>query len=324
MKKIILFFACVVLLATISGCHPSSNNKITVGIHSWPGIGPVFIGDEKGFFKAEGIDLQLKTIENFDTKRAALISGQIDVDMGNTLDQLLIYRENNFDASIFAVEDFSQGGDGIIAKSGINTLADLKGKTVTYAEASPSDFFLRYLLKQQHISRDSIKLKPVSDAQLAGNAILAEKVDAAVTFDPWLTQSKSNKNLHLLVSTSQFPNLIPGLLIASNKTLTERKELFAHFVKAWFRSVDYYYSHHDESAAIIARRMNIKPSELGSVLSSIHILTRKDNQTALDSSKANNMGELIKNMNGFWKESGFVKHIFNPADMQSSQFVTQQ
>lgn len=292
-----------------------------MGIHSWPGIGPVFIGEEKGFFKEEGIDLKLRTIENFDTKRSALVSGQIDVDMGNTLDQLLIYRENNFDATIFAVEDFSRGGDGIVAKANIKTLHDLVGKTVSYGEASPSDFFLRYLLKQNNIPADSVKLKPVSDAQIAGNAILAEQVDAAVTFDPWLTQSKSNTNLHVLVSTATYPNLIPGLLIANKKALDERKDVFVRFTRAWFKSVDYYYAHHDEGAAIIARRMNIKPEELEGVLSSIHILTQAENLAAYDTTKPENISLLLSNINIFWKDNGFVKKNFDVKLLQDERFV---
>jgi NitT/TauT family transport system substrate-binding protein len=317
---IVLAFS-VILFGTACKQKSGGKEKLVVGIHSWPGSGPVFIGDEKGFFKEAGIDLQIKTIENFDTKRAALMSGQIDVDMGNTLDQLLIYRENNFDASVFVVEDFSVGGDGIIAKSNIQTLEDLKGKTVTYAEASPSDFFLRYLLKQKNIPINQIKLKPVSDAQIAGNAILAEKVDAAVTFDPWLTQSKSNKNLHVLVSTKTHPNLIPGLLIASDKLLSNKKELFDKFALAWFRSVDYYYTHQTEGSEIIARRMHIKAENLQGVLSSIHILTKADNIKAYDTSQQVNLSALISNINIFWKANGFVKKTFNPANLQTDRFI---
>ena len=94
MKKyiVILIAAVVVIGGTVAyfKMKKTSTNQITVGVHSWPGGGMVYIGDKMGFFKEEGIDIDIKKIENFDTKRASLVSGQIDVDVANTLDQLLI------------------------------------------------------------------------------------------------------------------------------------------------------------------------------------------------------------------------------------------
>src|SRR5688500_8387089 len=156
---VVLVGATVVFFST----KKAKPNQVIAGVHSWPGGGIIYIGQQKGFFTDEGIDLVIKKIENFDTKRASLISGQIDIDVANTLDQLLIYNENNYPAQIIGITDQSNGGDGLVCSDSITDIQQLKGKTIAYAEASPSDFFLRYILKANNIDLKSVNFKPVAD-----------------------------------------------------------------------------------------------------------------------------------------------------------------
>lgn len=301
------------------GKKDAQNNKIVVGIHSWPGNGPLYVGDEKGFFKDLGIDLQFQRIESFDSRRAALVAKQIDVDC-TTLDQLLILRENNFEAQVFGISDFSTGGDGIVAKMNIKSLEDLKGKTVAYAEASPSDFFLRYLLMKKGLSLKDIKRQPVADAQAAGTAILAEQVDAAVTFEPWLSQSSQNKKLHIIASTKEYPDLIPGIYNARKEDLAAREDNYKKFMRAWFKSVDYFYQHPEESKEIIIRRMGISQEDLEAILNTITILNKELSLKNFNKNKSPNIYELSDAISEFWKESGFISKKIESGNLVNPKF----
>ena len=65
----------------------------------------------------------------------ALAAGQIDIAV-TTVDTMLNFlNENQGYVYLFAIDD-SKGGDGIVANQDIETLADLKGKSVAYAEGS--------------------------------------------------------------------------------------------------------------------------------------------------------------------------------------------
>src|SRR5436305_4364206 len=140
MRSYIVLIAVLVASICLLSCSSLPLNTLTVGVLSWPGDGPLYIAEEKGFFKEEGIVVNLRLIESYDSRRAALTAGSIDIDC-NTLDQLLIYAGNGIDAKVFGISDFSNGGDAIIAKKEIRDLSELQGKTITYAEASPSEFF---------------------------------------------------------------------------------------------------------------------------------------------------------------------------------------
>lgn len=316
---LILIVAAAVAYFFFKSKKPGSteNNKVKVGILSWPGCGALYVGQEKGFFKEEGVDLDIQFIENFDSRRAALIAGQIDVDY-TTIDQVLIYHQAKFNVQIFGVCDMSNGADGIIAKNEIKTFSDLKGKTIAYGEASPNEFVLRYFLKQNSISINDVKLKPVADAQIAGNAILAGQVDAAVTFEPFLTQSKQNSNLHILSSSREYPELIPGLFVGNKIDLNKRKDVYLKFMKAWYRTVEYINSNKAESFGMISKKMNLPLNELEPIMQNILLAKKEENVKAFTKSNSNNLFQLTKLINQFWLESKIVTNIFNEDDLINS------
>ena len=326
MKKkliIILLAVAVVIGGAIAyfSLQGPSSNKVVVGVHSWPGGGIVYVGQQKGFFEEEGINVVIKKIENFDTKRAALVSGQIHIDVANTLDQLLIYNENNFPAQIIGITDQSNGGDGLVTRDSITDIHQLEGKTIAYAEASPSDFFLRYILKVNNVNTKSIHFKPVADPQVAGNAIIAKQVDAAVTYEPWLSQSAKEPDLKVFISTKEYPTLIPGLLIADGNKVSQNQEIYKKFLRAWFKSADYYYSHKEESYKIIAEGMGMDIEEVIEILDVVDIETIEMNHKLVDKSTPNNLYDLLKNINEFWQESGFIKKNLDTEKMINVELI---
>jgi len=318
-KKVVSLILLLAVLVININCS-NQGDKLVVGVHSWPGGGPIYVGDVKGFFAEQGIDLQVLKIESFDTKRASLIAGEIDIDVASTMDQLLIYNNAGFDAQVFLVSDQSTGGDGIVAKSNIQSIQDLKGKTIAYAEASPSDFFMRFILKQQGISIDSVSLSPVADPQIAGNAIIAKQVDAAVTYEPWLSQASETDGLQLLVTTEEYPNLIPGLMIASKQRLNEKEDLFRRFVTAWYKSVDYYYQNPEEAKQIMSEGMELEVSEVESILDTIRILDKPGNDEMFNASITDNLFDLVGDISTFWLENEYIESSFSGTDLVNDSF----
>jgi len=302
------------LLVTFGLSFQSCNNvkdenKLIIGIHSWPGNGPLYVGDEMGFFKEAGIEVEFQRIESFDSRRAALASGGIDIDC-TTLDQLLILWDNGYEIQLFGISDFSTGGDGIIAKKEIKTLRDLIGKKVAVPEASPSDFFIRYLLDIEGIPIDSIDFRPVADAPTAGTAILAKRYDAAVVFEPWLSESKNDPDLHIIASTTEYPNLIPGIYLARKDDLEKRKELFKKFMQVWYKSVDYFKENPEKSKKIMVRRMEISKDDLDAMLSTITILNKEEIIKEYDINKSPNIFLLTDKISDFWYKSKFISHVY--------------
>jgi len=296
--------------------------KLTAGVHAWPGGGTIYLADKKGFFKKHGVDVDIKKIENFDTKRSSMIGGSIDLDIANTMDQLVIYANVGFPITIIGVSDESTGGDGLICKESIQTIQDLKGKTIAYAEASPSDFFLRYVLKQNGIDPSEVKLKPVADPQIAGNAAISKTVDAAVTYEPFLSQADDTEGLKSLVTTAKYPTLIPGLILADNKKVAKNPVPYQKFMDAWFEAIDYYYAHKEESEKIIAEGMGMDVAEVSDILSTVQLQTRAQNRKLIQDATKDDLYELIESISVFWKENNFIDKDIDGKALVSEELIT--
>ena len=94
---------------------------------------------------------------------------------------------------VLALDD-SYGGDGIVAKKEIKTVKDLKGKTVAaQLGAGASYFWLNYVLAQNGLKLSDIQAVDMKAGD-AGAAFVAGKIDAAVTWEPWLSAPRTRRS----------------------------------------------------------------------------------------------------------------------------------
>ena len=86
--------------------------------------------------------------------------------------------------------DTSNGADAIVAKKGIKSVKDLKGKKVAATDGEINHMMLIAALDRNGMTQDDIDFVNMN-ADDAGGAFVAGKLDAAVTWEPWVTKSKS-------------------------------------------------------------------------------------------------------------------------------------
>lgn len=246
-------FVVIVALVGTALLFPSSapaQKVLKIGYPVWVGYGPLFLADKKGFLKDEGVSVQFINMEDTKTRYVALAAGQIDGLM-TTIDTIVLRVKPDFQIAAVMAFDDSKGGDGIVANKDITTVKELKGKKVAYGEGSVSHFFLGYLLSQNGMSfKDIVSVNMV--AADAGAAFVAGKVDAAVTWEPWLTRGKSAPQGHLLVDSTNTPGLIVDVLVFRKDVLKARAGDVRNVVRAWHKGVDYWMSYPDESNQIMA------------------------------------------------------------------------
>jgi NitT/TauT family transport system substrate-binding protein len=179
---------------------------------------PLFLAREKGFLKEEKVEVDLINME--DPKEGfAMAAGRLD-GVVSTIDTMLLYLKTGKEFQYVLALDDSAGGDAIVARKEIKSVKDLKGKKVAFAEGSVSQFFLNVLLRESGLSQkdvDAVNMKPGD----AGAAFVAEKVDAAVTWEPWVTKSKNTAFGHVLVDSSD-AGLITDVLIFRRDVIEKR------------------------------------------------------------------------------------------------------
>ena len=224
---------------------------LLIGHSTWVGYGPLFLARDKRYFEEAGVNVELRTFEDPKTRFFALVSGKLD-GIATTLDTASLYwsTEHPF-RSVLGLDD-SKGGDGIVAVDTIKSIKDLRGKRVAYNKGSVSHFFLSVLLRQNGLTEKDIQSIQMQQDD-AGAAFVAHKVDAAVTWEPWLSRAKKTPGGHILVDSSSTPGLIVDILLFRSDVIKNHPAAVKGAVQGWFKAVDYWKHNPDESDLLMAK-----------------------------------------------------------------------
>ncbi len=234
----------LVLLPIVRAIPARADDTVTIAHSTWVGYGPLYIARDKGIFKKNGVDVDLVVMEDPKERFPTLMADRIQM-IASTVDTALLYLKKPTDFQYVVAIDDSNGGDGIVALKDITSIADLKGKKVAVNDGSVSEFYLNVLLGKAGLKESDLSTVNMTAAD-AGSAFVAKRVDAAVTWEPWLTKGKSTDFGHLLVDSSTTPGLITDVLIVKTAWANAHKKDVEAIVKSWDEAVAYYRAHPDE------------------------------------------------------------------------------
>ncbi len=325
MKRTIVTLLALAAGVALAAAAPAPARAETIKIaHStWVGYGPLYIARDKGIFKKNGVDVELIVVEDPKERFPTLMADKINL-IASTVDTALLYLKTPQDFQYVVAIDDSNGGDGIVANKDIKTIADLKGKQVAVNEGSVSEFYLNVLLAKAGLKESD--LQPVNmTASDAGTAFVSKRVDAAVTWEPWLSRGKASDHGHLLVDSSSTPGLITDALIAKTSWIAAHPKDVEALVKSWNEAVAYYRDHPDESIEIMAKGVGgwLKdPKEFKETLPGIKFYGGADNKTFFGTKeKPGPLYQTVQAAIDIWSSRGKVQVKVSPNDLINYTFV---
>jgi NitT/TauT family transport system substrate-binding protein len=258
MKKLWLVGLVLASVLLTGTAYAGENIKIAVSV--WLGYAPLYLAKEKGFFQKRGLDVDVVVINSPVDRRAAFAADRIQ-GFATTVDTLVMTAaaETPIPVKQVLVLDASHGADGIVAKKDIKNIQDLKGKTVAgQMGGGASYFWLNYVLTQNGMKLSDLKMVDMR-APDAGAAFVAEKVDAAITWEPWLHRAKATPHGHVLYSSDKTPGIIVDSLGFKPEFLAKRGDDVKKIVAAWNEAVDYMGKNPQDADAIMAKFSNLTP-----------------------------------------------------------------
>jgi NitT/TauT family transport system substrate-binding protein len=141
-------------------------------------------------------------------------------------------------------------------------VADLKGKQVAFEEGTTSDILLNYALASQGMTLADIEPVPMPAAD-AGSALIAGRVPAAVTYEPYISAARAqDPAVKLLFTAGEDPGLVSDVLVVRDEVLKERPGQVLAMLKTWNAALAYYQAHTEESRGIIAEAVGAPPADL--------------------------------------------------------------
>lgn len=146
---ILFLFLCINIF-----CNPSPS-VLKMGAHFWIGYEPIFLSENNGSLKKNYIHLIEYTSASKSMR--AFRNGTVDL-IAITLDEALYLKQFIDQVKVIHIADYSNGADCLLARPGIQSIADLKGKVIGVENTALGAFFLSRILELHSIQLKDIKI----------------------------------------------------------------------------------------------------------------------------------------------------------------------
>ncbi len=223
-------------------------------------VGPMIVAKEKGWFAEEigkyGATVEFQSLASASQYNEALAAGRLDIVRTGYIGTITAQAA---DIPFKALAEGSSGApDAILVPqaSEIQSIKDLKGKTIAVAKGSSSWGLLQHALKKEGLSPDDVKLVNLqpSDAQAAYQG---GQVDAWVIFEPYRSQETSSGSSRIVAESNTIGIFTPGYVIARTEFADKYPELVEAFLKAYQKAIEWQKANLEEAIALNAKIKNV-------------------------------------------------------------------
>jgi NitT/TauT family transport system substrate-binding protein len=224
-----------------SAANTHINKCIEIGVVTWGG----YVGGQywnQGFkdnpnsrYRKDGICVNFKVMDDFAASRAAFRGGEMDM-MWSTIDSFPTESGGFGKVKWLFQADWSRGGDAIVVRKGIKSVADLAGKKIAVAEGTPSHTFLLWMLDMGGLSMMDVTIIKQNNAIDAATAFKSNNVDAAVVWSPDdAICVQAVPGASVLINTKKATHIIADGFFVKEKNLQARRDDFIKLVQGWLK-----------------------------------------------------------------------------------------
>jgi NitT/TauT family transport system substrate-binding protein len=261
-KQATVWISLIALAALAGGAGAHAEEKLTVRLDfsPWGVQAAMHLAQEKGWFTAEGLAVDIQDGRGSGNTLQLVNAGQADV---GQIQVGLIAQARANGATVKSIAGFGRRTDLAVLvdrDSPIKTVQDFKGKSIVVFAASPWAPFIDSWLKAGGLNRETVNVMFVDPAALWGT-YTAKRADGLMSTVPSAIPVAEAPRPSKAVLASDAGVAFPSYgLIATEKTLAERKPALQRMVKIQARAWDYLRSGHiDEGVeAMLKQRPDAK------------------------------------------------------------------
>lgn len=254
--------AASLLLGTAFAASPSlAQTQVSIGISGWTGFAPLTLAKEAGIFEKNGVSAEIKKIPQKD-RHLAIASGDIQC-AATTVETFMIWNANGVPIKQLFQLDMSHGADGMAVRNDVESIADLKGKTVAASAPGTSPYFvLAWMLNENGLSLDDVtvvNLEPSAAAQ----AFVAGQNDAAMTYEPYLSTVRDNPDAGKIIATTLDYPIVMDTFGCTPEFIAENPEAVKAMAASYYEALEMIESDQDEAYGIMGADVNQDAAAFG-------------------------------------------------------------
>jgi NitT/TauT family transport system substrate-binding protein len=261
-----------------AGAAESTRLRLAYGakIHYAPQI----IALKKGYFAAEGLDVEAKTVQAGIQAAEAMTSGSADAAvMGDA--PAIIAVASGMPLRIVASYGGGEKMHRLVAaaNSGIHKPADLVGKRVAVQMGSSTHGAFLLFLSKNKVDAKDVKLVPLDPSDMP-EAMLAGQIDAGVGSEPWPSNIEERvKGSYDVATLSGLGNNFPLVMLVTDRYAKDRPEAVVAALRATQKAVNFMHQHPDQAAALISETTGVPAIKEQKVMQTLEWGVVLDNAT---------------------------------------------
>jgi NitT/TauT family transport system substrate-binding protein len=198
---------------------------------------PSWIADSEGFFRQQGLDVQLTYIAGSTVALPALAAG--DLAMLHASPATSVQGQLKGQDTVILAQHIATTDNRLVARGSINTLADLKGKTVGATRpGTVADLTLQEILKRNNFTPGKdVQISFMGDQGAMAAALQNGAIEAALVDVPfYLITVKQGAHVVYNARDLNFPYPVDGVL-STRKFVREHPDTVNAFLKAYLQAL---------------------------------------------------------------------------------------
>ena len=217
---------------------------------------PMMVAQERGFFKREGLDLELIFVRGASTAVQALIANQIHFIFSIGPQMPAVWEGHDI---ILLAQQVGRPTFSLVVTPDIHKIADLKGKKIGVTFGGSTAAGTKALLELNKINPD----KDVEYVGLPGNepkiAAMKQGIISAALLAPPADYLAMKSGLKRLVSLADiFKDTAFTGLAAHTKTIKENPQMVKRMVRAIVRSVLHTRDNSEDALQVLIKRLGLE------------------------------------------------------------------
>ncbi len=254
---VIIIIAVVTSIMAIQKSNQNSSNLKQIKVNEVTRsvfYAPQYAAINNGYFKEQGIEIELSTGQGADAVMTAVLANQCDIGFAGPEASIYVYNEGKEDYTEVFAQLTKRDGSFLVARKDTDNFSwqDLKGKTVIPGRKGGVPYMtLEYVLKKHGISPqkdlildDSIKFDLMAGAFAAGNA------DYVTLFEPTASLTEAEKKGYIVASVGKESGEIPYTAYFAKKSYIENNsDTIQGFTHAVYQGQQWVKSHSAKEVA---------------------------------------------------------------------------
>ncbi len=301
------------LLATVflTACtDPSNKQPLRIGTNVWLGYEPLYLARELGYLEQNQVQLieytsatqVLRGFRNNVLDAAAL-----------TLDEAISLLDSGEQPKIILITDISNGADVLLARQGIETIEQLKGKRIGVEYTALGAYFINRIINIHELSYEDIELIQL-EVNEHEDAMDRGQVDAVVTFEPVRSKLLA-KQAKILFSSRSIPNEIVDVIVVKADKIEQFETQINHLKNSWYKSLDMMRSQPEKSLSIIGKRLKLSVDEVETSYDGLKLPDQQQNDQLLTDDRNKGLGKVANQLIEVMHERQLIQNKVTADDL---------